>query len=92
MDFPPEAFQSLMTGMVMLLDQLKCSPQPNSQGVVQAAEHLIKRHEAFITTMDANDEKINAVLQFAQRLMEESHYAADKIQKKAEAINERSVC
>jgi len=40
--------------------------------------------------MDANDEKINAVLTFANRLMEEDgHYAADKIHKKAENINER---
>ena len=59
------------------------------QTSVQAAENLIKRHEAFITTMDANDEKINAVLQFANRLMEENHYASEKIQKKAEGINER---
>ena len=56
---------------------------------VQQAENLIKRHEAFITTMDANDEKINAVLQFADRLIDENHFAADKIHKKAESINER---
>lgn len=61
------------------------------QNSVQAAENAIKRHEAFITTMDANDEKINAVLQFANRLMDENHYAADKIHKKAENINERWV-
>ena len=61
------------------------------QTSVQAAENLIKRHEAFITTMDANDEKINAVITFATRLMEENHYATEKIQKKAEGINERSV-
>ncbi|XP_076464437.1 spectrin beta chain-like isoform X2 [Babylonia areolata] len=59
---------------------------PNS---VQAAENAIKRHEAFITTMDANDEKINAVLLFANRLMDENHFASDKIHKKAENINER---
>lgn len=39
--------------------------------------------------MDANDEKINAVLQFANRLIDENHYAADKIHKKAENIDER---
>ena len=39
--------------------------------------------------MDANDEKINAVLTFANRLIEDNHYAADKIHKKAENINER---
>lgn len=58
---------------------------------MQAAENLIKRHEAFITTMDANDEKINAVLQFANRLIDENHYDREKIHKKAEAINERFV-
>ena len=59
------------------------------QNTLEAAENLIKRHEAFITTMDANDEKINAVLTFANRLIEENHYAADKVHKKAENINER---
>ncbi|XP_059173308.1 spectrin beta chain-like isoform X3 [Physella acuta] len=61
----------------------------DKQTSVQAAENLIKRHEAFITTMDANDEKINAVLQFANRLIDENHYDREKIHKKAEAINER---
>ncbi|ESP01600.1 hypothetical protein LOTGIDRAFT_139452 [Lottia gigantea] len=59
---------------------------PNS---VQSAENLIKRHDAFATTMDANDEKINAVCHFADRLIEDNHFAAEKIQKKAENINER---
>lgn len=58
---------------------------------MEAAENLIKSHEAFITTMDANDEKINAVLQFANRLIDDNHYAADKVHKKAENINERYV-
>ncbi|XP_052270062.1 spectrin beta chain-like isoform X3 [Dreissena polymorpha] len=61
----------------------------DTKNTLEAAEDLIKRHEAFITTMDANDEKINAVLTFANRLMEDGHYAADKIHKKAENINER---
>ena len=39
--------------------------------------------------MEANDEKLNGILQFAKRLTEEGHYAADKIQKKAENIAER---
>jgi spectrin beta len=59
------------------------------QNTLEVAENLIKQHEAFITTTDANDEKINAVLQFANRLIEDNHYAADKIHKKAENINER---
>uniref|UniRef100_A0A2I9LPT2 Spectrin beta chain n=1 Tax=Centruroides hentzi TaxID=88313 RepID=A0A2I9LPT2_9SCOR len=56
---------------------------------LEQAENLIKRHEAFLTTMEANDEKINGVIQFAQRLCDEGHFASDKVNKKAENISER---
>ncbi|XP_023703245.1 spectrin beta chain isoform X6 [Cryptotermes secundus] len=56
---------------------------------LEQAENLIKRHEAFLTTMEANDDKINNVVQFAGRLCDEGHFAADKVHKKAENINER---
>ncbi|KAG1673121.1 Spectrin beta chain [Nymphon striatum] len=56
---------------------------------LEQAENIIKRHEAFMTTMEANDEKINSAIQFAKRLCDENHFAADKIHKKAENINER---
>lgn len=39
--------------------------------------------------MEANDEKVNAVVQFAQRLCEDGNFAADKIHKKAENMAER---
>ena len=39
--------------------------------------------------MDTNDDKINNVLQFSSRLIDENHYAGDKIQEKAEALKER---
>ncbi|KAL1138874.1 hypothetical protein AAG570_008936 [Ranatra chinensis] len=56
---------------------------------LEQAELLIKQHEAFLTTMEANDDKINAVVQFAGRLSDEGHFAGDKVTKKAENINER---
>ncbi len=59
------------------------------QHSLEAAENLIKQHEAFITTMDANDEKINNVLQFAHRLIDDGHYAGDKVKSKADIIQER---
>lgn len=62
------------------------------QNSTEQAENLIKQQEAFITTLDANDEKINAVVNFAQRLMEENHYAADKIQQKADTLQQRYCC
>lgn len=42
---------------------------------MEQAENLIKRHEAFLTTMEANDDKINNVVQFAGRLCDEGHFA-----------------
>ncbi|CAH1390274.1 unnamed protein product [Nezara viridula] len=56
---------------------------------LEQAENLIKRHEAFLTTMEANDEKINAVVQFAEQLSNEGHFAGDKVLKKAKSIEER---
>ncbi|XP_077537729.1 spectrin beta chain isoform X3 [Haemaphysalis longicornis] len=66
--------------------QLAKDESPTS---LEQVEDLIKRHEAFLTTMEANDEKINAVVQHAQRLCSEGHMASDKIRKKADSILER---
>lgn len=49
----------------------------------------MKRHQDFLTTMDANDEKIRAVVGFGEQLCQEGHYAADKIHKKTRNIQER---
>jgi len=56
---------------------------------LEQAEVLMKRHEALLTTMDANDDKVNGVLSFAERLLQENHFASDKISKKLEEISER---
>ena len=59
------------------------------QHSLEAADNLIKQHEAFITTMDANDEKISNVLTFSHHLVDENHYAGDKIKQKSDSIDER---
>uniref|UniRef100_A0A0K8SEL8 Spectrin beta chain n=2 Tax=Lygus hesperus TaxID=30085 RepID=A0A0K8SEL8_LYGHE len=56
---------------------------------LEQAENAIKRHEAFLTTMEANDEKINAVVTFAQQLNGDGHFAGDKVIKRAENIDDR---
>jgi len=53
------------------LQHFSCNLQIN----LEQAENLIKRHEAFLTTMEANDDKINNVVQFASRLCDEGHFA-----------------
>ena len=60
-----------------------------SQATVEAVMDQIKRHEEFAKRMDANDEKINQMIQFAQRLADDNHYAAEKITEKAQSIDER---
>ena len=59
------------------------------QNSLEACDDAIKRYETFLSQMDTNDEKINTVLSFGQRLCDEDHYAADKINKKGENIDER---
>lgn len=56
---------------------------------LEQAENQLKRHEAFLTTMEANDEKINTIIQVADSLVDKEHYDADKIHKRAENIGER---
>ena len=49
------------------------------QTSLEQAENAIKQMEGFMNTMDANDEKINGVLQNADKLADEDHYNADKV-------------
>ena len=61
------------------------------QTTVEQAENLIRQHEVFITTLDANDDKINNVLNMGQRLINENNYMSKSVQQKIESLKERSV-
>merc|ERR1719438_713925 len=74
---------------VLLSSQEHVLSKDESPSNLEQAETLTKKHEALLTTMDANDDKINGVLSFAERLLQEEHYAAEKITKKMEEISER---
>jgi len=74
---------------VLLSQQEHLLSKDETPANLEQAESLIKKHEALLTTMEANDDKVNGVLQFAQRLCSEDHYASDKISKKAQDISER---
>uniref|UniRef100_A0A336LM29 Spectrin beta chain n=1 Tax=Culicoides sonorensis TaxID=179676 RepID=A0A336LM29_CULSO len=56
---------------------------------LEQAENQLKRHEAFLTTMEANDEKINTIVQVSDSLVEKEHFDADKIHKRADSIVQR---
>ena len=52
-------------------------------------ELLMKKHEDFVTTMTANEDKVQGVCSFAQRLCQENHYLGDRILSRASVINDR---
>ena len=63
----------------------------SQKATVEAVKELIKKHEEFEKRMNTNDDKINQMMQFAERLNDENHYASDKITEKARSIDERQV-
>ncbi|XP_045479704.1 spectrin beta chain isoform X5 [Harmonia axyridis] len=74
---------------VILNQQENALSKDEPPTTLEQAENLLKKHEAFLTTMEANDEKINTVVLFAKKLQDDGHFAADKIGKRADVIDER---
>lgn len=56
---------------------------------LQGAEEAIKKHEDFLTTTEASDEKITGVVEAGRRLINDSNANSDKIQEKVDSIQER---
>lgn len=74
---------------VMLSQQENYLTKEDQPASLEQAENLLKRHQDFLTTMDANDEKIKTVVLLGDQLCQDGHYAADKVHKKARNIQER---
>ncbi|VDN31406.1 unnamed protein product [Cylicostephanus goldi] len=64
---------------VMLSQQENYLTKDEPPSSLEQAENMLKRHQDFMTTMDANDEKIRAVGMFGDQLCQDGHYAADKV-------------
>uniref|UniRef100_A0AAQ5XLV1 Spectrin beta chain n=1 Tax=Amphiprion ocellaris TaxID=80972 RepID=A0AAQ5XLV1_AMPOC len=56
---------------------------------LQAAEEAIKKHEDFLTTTEASEEKITGVVEAGRRLINDSNANSDKIQEKVDSVQER---
>uniref|UniRef100_A0A8C7MDC6 Spectrin beta chain n=1 Tax=Oncorhynchus kisutch TaxID=8019 RepID=A0A8C7MDC6_ONCKI len=56
---------------------------------LEGAEGAIKKQEDFMTTMDANEEKINGVVEAGRRLASDGNINADRIQERAASIDDR---
>jgi len=64
---------------VLLSSQEHLLSKDETPANLEQAQILMKKHEALLTTMDANDDKFNGVLLFADTLLQEAHFAADEI-------------
>ncbi|TRY96365.1 hypothetical protein DNTS_033741 [Danionella cerebrum] len=56
---------------------------------LEGAEAAIKKQEDFMTTMDANEDKINGVVEAGRRLASDGNINADRIQERATSIDDR---
>lgn len=56
---------------------------------LEGAEAAIKKQEDFMTTMDANEDKINGVVEAGRRLASDGNINADRIQERAASIDDR---
>ncbi|KAK1875876.1 Spectrin beta chain non-erythrocytic 1 [Dissostichus eleginoides] len=56
---------------------------------LEGAEAAIKKQEDFMTTMDANEEKINGVVEAGRRLASDGNINAERIQERVASIDER---
>uniref|UniRef100_A0A3Q0RHB8 Spectrin beta chain n=1 Tax=Amphilophus citrinellus TaxID=61819 RepID=A0A3Q0RHB8_AMPCI len=56
---------------------------------LEGAEAAIKKQEDFMTTMDANEDKINSVVEAGRRLASDGNINADRIQEKFASIDDR---
>lgn len=53
---------------------------------MDSVEALIKKHEDFEKTLDAQEEKMNSLNQFAEKLMVANHYDAVAIGKRRDTV------
>jgi len=56
---------------------------------LEGAEAAIKKQEDFMTTMDANEEKIGSVVDTGRRLVADGNISAERIQEKVDSIDQR---
>lgn len=58
-------------------------------GTLQAADATIKKLEDFMSTMEANGERIRGLLEAGRQLVSEGNVHAEKIQEKADSVERR---
>ena len=58
---------------------------------LDSVEALIKKHEDFEKSLAAQEEKIKALDEFASKLIENEHYAADEVHHRRDAVSKSNL-
>ncbi len=59
------------------------------QNSLSGVDDLIKKHEGFAKTLEAQEEKIDTLEQLAQTLLAQEHYASDHIRSRCQGVLDR---
>ena len=56
---------------------------------MSSVDDLIKKHDGFAKTLEAQEEKIDTLEQLAQALLAQEHYASDHIRSRCQGVLDR---
>ena len=59
------------------------------QNSLSSVDDLIKKHDGFAKTLEAQEEKIDTLEQLAQALLAQEHYASDHIRSRCQGVLDR---
>lgn len=59
------------------------------QNSLSSVDDLIKKHDGFAKTLEAQEEKIDTLEQLAQALLAQEHYASDHIRRRCQGVLDR---
>lgn len=74
--------------MIVLLQEYTLA-HIDKPDTLSGAEKALKKHEDFVSTMEANEDKIDGSVQGGQRLVDSGNLYSDKVQKKMSSIQDR---
>ena len=61
----------------------------DGQNSLSSVDSLIKKHDGFTTTLEAQQEKITTLEQLCQALLAQDHYASEQIKSRCDGVLDR---
>lgn len=78
-----------LNSMMSILLQEYTLAHIDKPDTLAGAEKALKKHEDFVSTMEANEDKIDGALQGGQRLVDSNNLYSPKVQEKMDSVQDR---